>query len=82
MQSPGNSQKAILSGLQTIAFLWIGRLKTKVEPFSKLLWAQFEQIQWGGVRLTKLCSFTAQLVFEHDIYRIINLSNKAFYVCF
>ena len=30
--------------------------------------------------LTKLCRCTAQLAFEHDIYRIINLSNDAFFV--
>ena len=27
---------------------------------------QFEQIQWGGVKLTKLFHCTAQLALEHD----------------
>ena len=56
------------------------RLKIRVEPLSKLFWTQFEQIQWDGVKLTKLCRCTAQLAFEHDIYRIIDLSNEAFFL--
>ena len=34
--------------------------------FSKLLWTQFEQIQWGGVKLTALCRCTAQMTLQHD----------------
>ena len=52
------------------------RLKIRVEPLNKLLWTQFEQTQWGGVKLTKVCRCTAQLALEHDISDY-NLSNEA-----